>query len=559
MVRFPQIVGSILATAFLGSFTPVFGAQHALLVGAGEYPKAPGIHSLSGPVNDVAALRNELIERWGVRSENMVVLLNETASRHRILAELDALASRTRRGDIAFFYYSGHGTSAHALGNELKLDLSTGAILPADIEETDNADRLFDQLIIGLRDIRPLLAKMDRNGVRVLVLFDACYSGDSAKSIGDLTARSADSLINSLAAPAALTSFNQALGEADKKGEDWPYQNVVYISASARNEQAWDISDVSAMHDRLTVDGKAHGAFTNAVLLGLRGAADTNHDKQISYVELHGYLIQQLASIGQTPQLHPRDAALVRQPVLSAGTDALPQLSAVAGSGSTPASLVSVKPLRVRLAAPDRDLRARLAAIAGVEVVTGEYDLEVAGQAPRFRLMHSGGTPVTANALPVEDLLRIITNRALAHQLIDVEFAAQDFNVELFMTPDQGAYYLGQRATIELRPERASWLMVFDVDIEGNVYLVYPNRQREPRLIRAGETVSAVEVEAAEPTGTEIIHAFAFVEKPPSYDELLRSVRLSAAQVRGLAETMRRDAAKPGRARVQRITFTAKK
>ena len=85
------------------------------------------------------------------------------------------------------------------------------------------------------------------------------------------------------------------------------YKNVVFISASSDAEEAYDLTDPLAQK---TIDGKSHGAFTNALLKVLQGAedADTNGDSKISY----GELLDGVTSIlvqgkqRQTPQMFPQ-------------------------------------------------------------------------------------------------------------------------------------------------------------------------------------------------------------------------------------------------------------
>ena len=556
------------AGAILIGATSAAATGHALLIGAGRFPNAPGISSLEGPSSDVPALRAELIEFWGLKPENIVVLVNETASRQRILQELERLADRAQAGDDAILYYSGHGTSAHDPHNSLRLDLSTGALVPADLKTSRDPESLLNQLIVGTRDIRPSLKKLDQKGVRVLVLFDACYSGDSAKDITALKSRNAEVLIDTIAAPAALTKFNEAMEAASKTGNEWPYRNVVYISASARHEAAWDISAIAAKRDRPTIDGQPHGAFTNALLAGLKGSADTNHDRKISYAELHGYLVRQLARDGQTPQLHSPDGDVARQPISGFNLAGVPAASSPAPTATAPPPAptsapapprVATKPLRVRMQSPERNFQARLAALPGVQITTEAYDLEIVGLAPRFRLMHSGGGLVTPNTLTEAELLRVVGQQARAHQLVSIDFPAQDFNIELSMKPEQGAYYLGERATIELIPERDAWILALDVDVEGNVYVVYPKPQeRQATRDLALKVIHAVEVQASEPVGTEIVHVFAFTEKPEGYDEFVRALKLSDRQLQDLTAIVMRDAHRPGRAQVQRTTYTVK-
>jgi hypothetical protein len=507
------------------------------------------VHALSGPPNDVEALRLALIRKWQVPEGNVEVLVNAAASRSAILQAIDRMINRAVSGDVVVLYYSGHGTSASDATSGFGMSAATGAIVPADLKYAPGMDphSVLKQLIVGSTDLQPRLKQFDAKGVQVLVLFDACYSGDSAKSISRLTPRSAD-LLASVAAPGSIASFDNALKSPDLAANGWPYRNVVYISAATRYEVAWDISDAMARSQRPTIDGKAHGAFTNALLRGLDGAADTNHDGKITYSELHAFLVSELLRDGQTPQLHPSDKAVVEQPVLA--------MSRAPSAGAPAPSADGT--LRIRLEG-DEPLRAQLARIPGVQITSGAWDLQIEGSNPAYRIRHANGALLTPASMDASKLLQVIAKRARAEALLNLPFAQQDFNISLTLIPDQGAYYEGDPIKAQLKAERDSWLIVTDVDSEGNVILIYPHTQDDFHIVKAGEVITPVDVTAESPFGTDIVQALAFAEKPEGYDALKGTLVFSDDQLKSLIATLEKSAAKPGRARLQRVTFTSAK
>ena len=111
-------------------------------------------------------------------------------------------------------------------------------------------------------------------------------------------------------------AFRRVLGGHESLADEWPYQNPVYLSAAVRHEAAWDIPAERARAERPTIDGNAHGAFTDSLLRALRGDADLDQDGQIAYRELHNFLLQRLQRDGQTPQLHVHAEEIGTGPVL---------------------------------------------------------------------------------------------------------------------------------------------------------------------------------------------------------------------------------------------------
>ena len=181
-----QLKHGILLAALMAC-GPVKATQHALLIGISDYTDQR-IPDLEGPVNDVLALRDVLIRRWQFQEENIRVLIDADATESNILRALEALQRSTDPDDDIVIYYSGHGTSASDpdLGSHLDLPDGSGAIVGSDFDPDKLTRRSLneaadDGLLVGRQDIRPRLQALDvqRN---VLVVFDACFSGNATRS-----------------------------------------------------------------------------------------------------------------------------------------------------------------------------------------------------------------------------------------------------------------------------------------------------------------------------------------------------------------------------------------
>ncbi|MCP4654111.1 MAG: caspase family protein, partial [bacterium] len=123
---------STLILFLLLTCSSAWAGKHALLVGIAAYPK---LRQLEGPPFDVGTLRDELVRHWGFPAANVTTLLDDTATRERILAELDRLRATTQPGDFIFVFYSGHGTSLydqHLRDYGVELPAWTGALVPYD-------------------------------------------------------------------------------------------------------------------------------------------------------------------------------------------------------------------------------------------------------------------------------------------------------------------------------------------------------------------------------------------------------------------------------------------
>jgi hypothetical protein len=204
-------------------------------------------------------------------------------------------------------------------------------------------------------------------------------------------------------------------------------------------------------------------------------------------------------------------------------------------------------------------MRERIQLIRNVELVNDAYDVEIRADDAGYQLLHPSGALITSKTLSTAETLRVIEKRALSKPFVTVTFPMQDFNIALTLDPDQGAYYENERVKVQVQPSRDSWIVVLDIDVEGNVLLVYPRERNDLRLIKAGETVTGVELISTVPFGVEMLQVFAFADKPEFYDLLPGFLRLTDTQATGLLERLEKDASSPGRAQTQRPAYTLKR
>ncbi len=291
-----------------GNISMAAGAEnHALLIGIGKYKQ----RTLEGPPFDVAALAGLLIAQYDFPKENIHTLVNEEAVRLRILDEIQLLTRRTRPGDRVFIYFSGHGTSRRDEILALPLPHTTGALVPADFngDPDQPVEKLLSQLIIGKRDLRPTLERLDQDR-EVLMVFDTCFSGNTVRAIeAPETANSSRYMrLHSrsvFAAEQDIGNFEENLNPKDP----YPYQNIFYISASTENEVAKDIRRDN-LHLYPTIDGNPHGVLTDALLRVLAGQrlVDTNNDGQWSQIELYTAVKSEVKRrFKQSPQALPKE------------------------------------------------------------------------------------------------------------------------------------------------------------------------------------------------------------------------------------------------------------
>ena len=154
--------------------------RRALLIGIDDYtastlprvgPVDPGRErgwpDLKGAANDVDLLA-ELLLRYGFERQNIVVLKNQQATRAAILRSLEHLARESRKGDIAFYYFAGHGAQVPNPASD-ELDRLDESIVPADSRR--GAKDIRD------KELRPLFNRILGAGAHLTLLLDHCHSG----------------------------------------------------------------------------------------------------------------------------------------------------------------------------------------------------------------------------------------------------------------------------------------------------------------------------------------------------------------------------------------------
>ena len=473
--------------------SPAWAEHHAILIGVKDYPRAS---RLFGPVNDVYALKEILTDSFGFPERNIAVFCNRTATKQNILTAISGLTKKTGPGDFIFIYFSGHGTSTYDKYARLPMGDATGAILPYDYRRyRENYQKTLDTLIIGRRDLLPVLSRLDRDR-NLFVVFDACYSGNAVRAVGR---QEGVSKFENIGFP-----DDQPLDfrpEDFKKKVPYPYENVLYISAANEDEWARDLRN-----GRLTLDGKAHGALTDALLRGLAGSADTNHDRRITYRELYEFAKQGVQGFGHTPQVLYRaglDRPVFDRPV---GID----------NEQVPAPS---RPMRIKVTGSGKEALIReISSVNGAVVSDQDYDLLVEGKRaspgnePDYAFYVPGGDRL-CRVKGVQEALERVRRRAKVQKVLGLKNPRQNFNVRLRAGHREGktAFFTGEKLSFHMNSEADAALLLLDIGPSGNINVILPESQNTDKRIFEGEELSLTGFgQVVPPLGVEFLKLFAF-------------------------------------------------
>lgn len=110
-------------------------------------------------------------------------LMNEQATKARIIAAFKSLTNRCQRGDVVYIHFSGHGQQVTDVNGDEWPDSLDESWIPYDAYLTygkkDKGEKhlIDDEINVLLTAIKN---KIGNNG-KILVVVDACHSGDSSR------------------------------------------------------------------------------------------------------------------------------------------------------------------------------------------------------------------------------------------------------------------------------------------------------------------------------------------------------------------------------------------
>jgi uncharacterized caspase-like protein len=297
-LRRPWAMLALLATMFFssaytwaqtpGGAVPIAGTKRALLIGINTYQAVP---NLSGSLNDVAAMRQVLVTRWGFEPAHIRVLTEQAATRGSMLVALQQIVREAAPQDVVYVHYSGHGSQVQDLSGDEDDGLDE-TLVPQDGRTPGVPDILDDEL-------DAIFAKL-RAGSALIVL-DSCHAGTATRAI-DIRTRSVppDSRIDLYRANATVTRAILPRVEARQ----------ILMSGAAANQEALDGP----------IDGEHRGFFSYALTRSLAGSRPSASPRAV-FVGVEQELRRIQAQLGRMSMPEPQlegPPALLDSPLLGA-------------------------------------------------------------------------------------------------------------------------------------------------------------------------------------------------------------------------------------------------
>jgi len=172
----------LAATALLSAVASA--ETYAVIIGINDYPEPLDRNGnplkdedgnlisddLMGCVNDSIFWKDLLIKSYGVKGQNIRMLLDKQATEANFIKEMRWLISMAKPGDRIFFSYSGHGAQVELADQPEEADGLTEVIC---LQDSLIPDNFFGEVAKNFRDA----------GIDATFSFDSCFSGGISRDV----------------------------------------------------------------------------------------------------------------------------------------------------------------------------------------------------------------------------------------------------------------------------------------------------------------------------------------------------------------------------------------
>lgn len=299
------ILSTALALFALPAALPAAARDnHALLIGASQYPNLAEAFWLKGPTNDVALVQRYLTTAAPVpfAPENVTVLADGQpgATAPTLAAIRQAVADLTARvqpGDFVYLHFSGHGSQAPAADPASELDGLDELFLPVDIGPWNDSVAHVENALVD-DEIGQMLDGLRAKGADVWVVFDACHSGTATRAApsGEEEVRARQLPPSALGIPEdALEGASRALPADPRAPEEPPVPlaagsgRLIAFFAAQTNETTPEKNLPRGQPGRMPL-----GVFTHTLFETLAEYPGATY-RQVAQEVLRKYAVQNLA------------------------------------------------------------------------------------------------------------------------------------------------------------------------------------------------------------------------------------------------------------------------
>jgi Domain of unknown function (DUF4384) len=365
-----------------------------------------------------------------------------------------------------------------------------------------------------------------------VVVSDSCYSGQVVRSFGQTHSRSRYLRLPVRDLGVARVNAGPA---ARPPPPPYPYQHVVLLSGASDSETGADISSPEALQQAPTLDGKYHGAFTDAFLRLLDGQLLPGAFNYAQGREAVNAFLEH-RNFAQHPQLLPAIAEdphdVGSNPFLGMQAAAPPTAGAPAAGVPAAAASVRRSAVHLRLDGVSAGLRAKIARLDGVDIVD-RGDMVVQQRGTQVQLSGPAGDPILSTTAGDPSLIRRIAAQAWLNRIVPAGTDAMGLRAETDPGSRGNTYVQCESFVFEVRLQKAAFVMLLDLDAQGNLTVLFPTRESERQIVAAGVpkaipgTDPRDHILVTAPFGSDQVAVLAFEQRPAFFDDLNSAERFA--------------------------------
>ena len=455
---------------------PDAGAQalRGLVIGIDDYAH---IGKLAGAVNDARDIGEALA---GIGADDLTILLDEDATRARIVTAWRDLMDRSAPGDTLVLAYAGHGGQEPERVPGTERDGQDEALLLGGFRNAGpgTRERIVDD------ELNAWFLDAGAKGLRVVFVADACHSGTLTRSLVDPRAPSP---VYRTAPQYTLPDDELMLGlpkeaaDTDEPGHG-PLVHVSMLAAAQEHQKVPEIA----------VAGEMRGALSYMFARAVRGEADVDGDGALTRGELWDFVrenVRMESNSRQTPNLEPSSRA---------DEIVLRLSSPPSGAGALPA------PKEVRLAVlhagPDT-LAAVRRTLADVRIVPAGEPADLVWDEDARQVV-TGMGDVAAHDVNLEALPGVVGKWAAVAAV--KELSARN-GLRMRIEPSDGVHRPGSRIKVRVEGLTHPQLTVLSLSGSGRVHYLYP-QPGDPAEV-AMDRPFVLEAEVTPPFGADHVVA----------------------------------------------------
>lgn len=267
-----KIIGifCFIALLFL-SVTAQAQTKRALVIGIGvQEDKAWG--KINGD-KDVAFVE-EMLRNARFKAGNIRKLVNQQATKATIVDAFGKLVVQSKRGDVVYVHFSGHGQQMKDVHNDEKDGLDE-CWIPYDAYrkpcEKDHGEKHLTDDEVN-RCLNAIREKVGDTG-KMLVVIDACHSGGATRGDDDEVVRGVDDIFE------AIKSF--IWGNSAEENE-----KVVNPNALENKERWITVSACRSYQVNIEMRSPAVGKLTYAIYNKVKGCAGADNDNFMKQIRM---------------------------------------------------------------------------------------------------------------------------------------------------------------------------------------------------------------------------------------------------------------------------------